>query len=277
MMRAFTRATHPEPTVAVTAMASAYAATRGASWRKSATIGVAVLCGQLSVGWQNDTIDEDRDREAGRLDKPLVAGTIHASDLRNAAVTATLACLPVSLLPGRRFALRHLAALGAAWSYNAGLKATPLSVVPYCGAFPLLVEAIAAATPESGPAPPWLLCGTAILAAGAHLANAYPDIEADLTLGVKGLPQRLGPRASLAGAVGLLGVATVIYAFGDGQPRRTALYGIAAVAGMLGYGTKAAARRGRRVWFKVAMAIATIDVALLVASRRTATQTSPAP
>ena len=258
-------------------MALAYAAARGASWRKSAAIAVAVLCGQISVGWQNDTIDEHRDRDAARLDKPLVAGTIHASDLRNASITATVACLPASLLPGRRFALRHLAALGAAWSYNAGLKATPLSVVPYCAAFPLLVEAIAADTPDCGPAPAWLLAGTAILAAGAHLANAYPDIEADLTSGVRGLPQRLGPRTSVVGAVGLLALATIAYAFGDGQPRRTDLYGVVAVACMLGYGTKAAARRGRQVWFTIAIAIAAIDVALLIASGRAVTHTSPAP
>ena len=236
-----------------------------------------MLVGQISVGWQNDTIDEHRDCEAARQDKPLVSGAIQAADLRNASITATLACLPASLLPGRRFALRHLAALGAAWSYNAGLKATPLSVVPYCAAFPLLVVAIAAAVPERGPAPLWLLGGTAILAAGAHLANAYPDIEADLASGMRGLPQRMGPRNSVVSAVALLAGATVVFAFGDGQPRRSDLLGIAAVAGMLGYGAKAAARRGRTVWFKIAMATAAIDVALLATSGRPATQTSPAP
>jgi len=37
---------------------------------------IAVLLGQLSIGWQNDWTDAERDRAAGRADKPISAGEI---------------------------------------------------------------------------------------------------------------------------------------------------------------------------------------------------------
>ena len=39
----------------------------------------------------------------------------------------------------------------------------------------------------------------------AHFANAAPDVAQDRALGVWGLPQRIGARASLAVALALLG------------------------------------------------------------------------
>ena len=58
---ALAAACHPEPTVAVTAMATALAATTGRDAVGVLLVAVAVLTGQLSIGWLNDYLDADRD------------------------------------------------------------------------------------------------------------------------------------------------------------------------------------------------------------------------
>ncbi|MDQ3537656.1 MAG: hypothetical protein M3415_02480, partial [Actinomycetota bacterium] len=70
---ALLRCSHPGPTVAVTMFASALALGAG-SGAGVLRVGAAVLAGQLSVGWLNDFLDADRDRVAGRVDKPIAAG-----------------------------------------------------------------------------------------------------------------------------------------------------------------------------------------------------------
>src|ERR1700723_2838269 len=73
---ALLRASHPEPTVMVTALAVALAIGTGRSGVGVLFVGAAVLAGQLSVGWHNDGRDALRARAAGRSDKPVVAGDI---------------------------------------------------------------------------------------------------------------------------------------------------------------------------------------------------------
>ena len=41
-----------------------------------ALVVAAVLAGQLSIGWLNDVLDAERDRTAGRADKPVAAGAV---------------------------------------------------------------------------------------------------------------------------------------------------------------------------------------------------------
>ena len=64
------RSCHPEPTAAVTLMITALAVTAGHSAGAVVLIGLAVLAGQLSIGWLNDLLDAERDRAVGRPDKP---------------------------------------------------------------------------------------------------------------------------------------------------------------------------------------------------------------
>src|SRR3954469_12137156 len=65
LLRGLVLACHPLPTVAVTAFATAYAAAVGLSAGRVALVAVAVLLGQLSIGWCNDWVDAPRD-VAGR-------------------------------------------------------------------------------------------------------------------------------------------------------------------------------------------------------------------
>ena len=89
-LRQLSGACHPAPVVAVTAFATTLAIVAGNHWSTCLLVAVAVFCGQLSIGWSNDRIDVERDRRAGRSDKPLARP---GADLRTVdrAIVAALA------------------------------------------------------------------------------------------------------------------------------------------------------------------------------------------
>src|SRR5580704_17737402 len=92
---ALIRASHPEPTVMVTALAMALAIGTGRAAIGVLAVGAAVLAGQLSVGWHNDWLDAARDVAAGRPDKPVAAGAIARRTVGRAALTALIAAVPL--------------------------------------------------------------------------------------------------------------------------------------------------------------------------------------
>ncbi|MEX2292041.1 MAG: UbiA family prenyltransferase [Mycobacteriales bacterium] len=261
---ALVRASHPEPTVAVTAIATALALSSGLGAR-SALLSAAFLSGQLSVGWSNDWIDAARDRRTGRADKPVVRGSLRVGVLRTAALAAAALCVPLSLALGLRAGLLHLSAVAAAWAYNARLKSTLLSWAPYALAFGAVPSVVTLALPERALAPWWATAAGALLGVGAHLCNALPDLEQDLATGVRGLPQVLGSRRSGALAALLLLTATGLLAAGPGQPGPGALLAVLAAAGVTGWGLVRARRPGSREPFRAAILVAAVSVILLVA------------
>jgi 4-hydroxybenzoate polyprenyltransferase len=212
--RGLVAACHVQPTVALTGFTAALAVAAGCG-RKCLTVGAAALTGQLVIGWSNDFWDRSIDARAGRLDKPIVTGSVSADVVRNGAIVAAAACVPLSLLCGRRAASAHLVLVGSGLAYNAKLKNTPLSVAPYLVAFGAL-PAFAALSADRRRLPRTnTMIVAALLGAGAHFINVLPDTEADAITGVRGLPQRLGPTRSLyAGASLLTASAVLVAAFG---------------------------------------------------------------
>ena len=87
--------------------------------------------------------------------------------------------------------------MAAAWSYNARLKATAASWVPYALAFGAVPSIVVLALPDGGVAPWWATAAGALLGVGAHLCNALPDLEEDLA---RGRPRAAAPART--GAVG---------------------------------------------------------------------------
>jgi protoheme IX farnesyltransferase len=258
-------ASHPEPTVAVTAFAVGLGVSSGRSASGLVAVGTAVLAGHLSVGWHNDWLDVERDRAAGRTDKPAVSGQISRRALGRAMVIASVAVVPLSFLSGWRAALAHLLGVALAWAYNGRLKSTVVSIVPYGVAFPLLVAFVSLG--RSGhPWPPWWALVTAgLLGCGAHLVNAAPDLTDDLAAGVRGLPQRLGRGRSVAGAVVLLLAATVVVSVGPGHPGWGAVAAIAGAVAVVALGIGLGRRPGSRWLFRAALGVALIDVVVLIA------------
>jgi 4-hydroxybenzoate polyprenyltransferase len=270
------RCSHPEPTFAVTAVAAALAASAGRGAYGIAVTALAVLTGQLSVGWSNDAIDAARDVRSGRRDKPIAAGEIGVQTVAAVALVALLCCVPLSLLSGWRAGVFHVIAVLAAWAYNLRLKSTPVSVLPYAVAFGLLPAFVVGGLPGAPLPPWWALTAGALLGAGAHFANVLPDLDDDLRTGIRGLPHRLGPALSRRLAALLLLLASAALVLGPGRggsPGTPAslLFTILALCGVTALvvaGVVAERTVGSRIAFRMTLVVAAVDVALLVARGR---------
>ena len=264
-VRALLIASHPGPSLAITAMATVLAAEAAPAGFGPVLVAPAMLAGQLSVGWSNDACDAARDVAAGRTDKPVARGEISVRSLWVAAVVSVVAALAmsaaISLLTMGILALL----VGAGWAYNLGLKSTPWSGVMYLLGFGPL-PAYAASTLPGQPAPRfWVCVAAALVGLGAHFVNVLPDLTADLSSGVRGLPQlvaaRWGPGAARAAALLLLLSASALLVVEASPARRwvavvgLCLSGVLAVAGAVGTG---------RTPFRAALAIAGADVAVFV-------------
>lgn len=266
LVRGLVVASHFPPTVMVTAFALALSAGIGAGARTTTLVALAVLAGQLSVGWSNDCLDARRDLAVGRADKPVVTGLVTPATLRTAALVALAACVVLSLATGVVPGLVHVVAVASAWSYNALLKATWWSWAPYALSFGLLAVFVVLAAPGDGRPALWAVAAAALLGVGAHVANTLPDLEDDAATGVRGLPHRLGRRASSVLAPVLLGVASVLVVLAPpGPPDATrAALGGAAVGLAVAAGVVGVVRPRSRAPFALSMAVAGVCVALLV-------------
>jgi len=258
---ALLRAAHIGPSIAVTCVVALLATAQRLPPFLGVVVTAAVFAGQLTIGWGNDLVDTVRDRQVGRLDKPLANGELSDSTVRACLVAAAVACVVLSLLVGWRSALVHLG-LVVTWGhlYNLGLKSTPWSWLPYAVAFGTLPAVVTLAdVPHQWP-PAWMMAVATALGVAAHLLNTLPDLVSDAATGVRGLPHRLGPAASRGTAIGLLVAGSVTAALGParspGPLTGVALAIVAALAVVASVG------RGRTP-FQAAIAIALVDVVLL--------------
>jgi 4-hydroxybenzoate polyprenyltransferase len=187
---------HPGPTVAVTTLSIILGVAIGLDAWRVVLVGLAILAGQLSIGLSNDWIDARRDTAVGRTDKPIASGAIPASTVRNAAfVTAALAvALSFALSVGTGIA--HTILIASGWAYNAGLKRTAFSLVPFLVSFGLLPSVVTLASAEPSAAAWWATATGAVLGIPIHFTNVLPDLDDDARTGVSGLPHRLGRRAT---------------------------------------------------------------------------------
>jgi 4-hydroxybenzoate polyprenyltransferase len=226
-----------------------------------------VGAGQLAVGWSNDWLDRDQDRARARADKPLGRGLLRPSTVRNAAAVALAACVPLSLVSGVASALTHLAAVGSALFYNAGLKRTPLSAVPYAISFGLGPAVVTLGPPLHRWPHPWVMIAGALIGVGGHFAQVLTDIPADRQQGVRGLPQLLGQRASAIVAAMLLLAATLLEVAAPG-PGPVSLAALAlAAAGAAGIVTSALAGR-TNLTFRLTLGVALVAVLAFLLSGR---------
>lgn len=206
---------HPGPTVTVTVLATVIAVAVGHAWWTVLLVALTVVAGQLSIGLANDWIDADRDRAVGRSDKPVAQGLIAVGTVRRAAFGTALASVVLSLVLGPVAAVAHLVLVAAGWAYDAGLKRTVWSVVPFVVAFGLLpVVAVAAGPHGSWPAW-WAIATGAVFGVAIHCTNVLPDLVDDAATGVRGFPHRLGLRGAGVVAFGSLVVAALLVVGGQ--------------------------------------------------------------
>lgn len=226
-------------------------------------LAIAVLAGQLSIGWSNDWADATADAASGRTDKPVADGALGRSTVLVAALVALVVCFGVGLAVGPVTAGWLVPVVGGGWAYNAGLKATPLSGLAYVVGFAPLPGLAVSILPGHPLPRPWALAAAGLLGLGAHFVNVLPDLAADQASGVHGLPQLLARRwtemaVRVVALVLLLG-ASALVALAPGTPRRALV--LAGLAGAAVLGALALVAKGRTP-FRCAMAIAAIDVVM---------------
>ncbi|HLR95185.1 MAG TPA: UbiA family prenyltransferase [Jiangellaceae bacterium] len=256
------RTCHPAPTVAVTTLSVLLAVSAGHVAGAVVLVCLAVLAGQLCIGWSNDLLDADRDRMVGRADKLLATRTEARRFVWIALTAAAVACAVLSVLTGAWSTVVHLVlVVGSGLAYNVGLKRTWWSWLPYAIAFGALPSVVWLALGPPRAAPLWMMAVGALLGVGAHLLNALPDLDDDAATGVRGLPHRLGPVAVPVVATGVLATASVIAALAPaGGPTSSSWLGLALVVVL---GVAALVGRGKTP-FRAAMGIAAVNVVLLV-------------
>ncbi len=268
---ALARSTHPGPGIAVTIVAVLLGIAVGLEPWRVALLGFALLFDQASVGLSNDWIDADRDRAVRRADKPVARDEIGVGTVRAAAWITAAAAILLTLPLGLPATAAHLIALASAWAYNAVLKNSPFSVVPYALSFGLLPAIASLARPVPALPAWWVFAAGALLGVAAHFANVLPDLDDDRRTGIRGLPHRLGLRASilitwvalLLGAVSITG-GIALGSNGGGAPAFT-IVGLVISLAIAATGTVLALRLGVGRWlFRLVIAAALIDVAMLV-------------
>ena len=210
-VRALWGSTHPGPTLVVSALALVLGIAVGLEPWRLALLTLAVFCGQLSIGLSNDAIDSPRDRAVGRTDKPIARGDLSERLAWGWAIGTLGGALVLSAALGWGMLAAHAVFLASAWSYNAALKSTAFSIAPFLVSFGIFPSLVTLAAAEPRVAAPWAWVAGAALGAAVHLTNVLPDLEDDQRTGVRGLPHRLGPRASaVVAAVGIIAGALAV-------------------------------------------------------------------
>lgn len=223
------RSSHPGPSVVVTLVAVTLGIATGLEPWRIVVLGLVILSGQLSVGISNDAIDAPRDTRTGRADKPIARGDVSPRVAWVAASVAVVVAAALSFVLSWQMGLAHLVALGSAWAYNAGLKSTPISVLPFIVSFGLLPSLVTLSADPPNVAAGWAWVAGAALGVAIHLTNVLPDLEDDEQTGVRGLPHRLGRRVSAVLAAVALVVGAVAVLLGPG----VTLFGAIAFAGVV--------------------------------------------
>ena len=268
------RASHPGPTAAVTVLAVVLGVGVGLPGGTLVLLGLAILAGQLSIGWSNDWIDADRDTTVGRADKPLAQGLLDVSVVRAAALVAAAVTVPLSFALGLAAGAVHVLLVASGWSYNAGLKRTRVSVVPFMVSFGLLPAVVTLALPDPRMPAPWAIVAGAVLGVAIHFTNVLPDLDDDARTGVAGLPHRAGRRLSGLVAFASLALASVVVLLGPGlltggtgSPTVIAIVGVLAAVSIAVWGTALVLTRPPgRLLFQLIIVASLLLVAQLAAS-----------
>ncbi len=163
------------------------------------------LCTQFAISLFNDVWDLPHDRLT-KPDKPLPSGLLSARTARRWGTAAAGAAYALAVPLGPATLLCAAIGLGAGLLYDARLKRTAWSPLPFAVGFGVLPLWAWAGVGRPWDATAWEAAGLmAWLVFALHLADTLPDLEDDRAAGLRGLAHRLGPQAALALCWGALG------------------------------------------------------------------------
>ena len=208
-LRGLLKASHFGPTLIVTSISFGFAVHYW--WEGPAyVIAFGVFTGQLVVGWSNDLYDFDDDLRHQRTNKPLVSGLITKQYLEKWLRAMVPFSFVANLLGplGIRGGLVYMLGIACGVAYNFYFKFSALSPLPYAIAFAALPSSIAISKDITPPL--WMWLGGALLGCAAHFINVLKDLEQDRQSEIRGLPQILGKKSSIAIAVVLSVIAAAL-------------------------------------------------------------------
>jgi 4-hydroxybenzoate polyprenyltransferase len=259
--------THPGPTVAVTVVTAILAVGVGVPLLSAVLVTAAVFVGQVSVGLSNDWIDAERDAAVGRRDKPVARGWIGVGTVRAVSLGTALLAVLLTVPVGWEVTTAHLVFIASAWSYNAWLKRTALSVLPFIVSFGLLPAIVTLAARPPAFAAAAALAAGALLGVAAHFSNVLPDLADDRATGIAGLPHRMGRKASgvVIGAA-LAAASVLVFALAGGSGALAIAGLVATLALAVACTVLAVTRPPTRLLFQLIMAAALLEVVLLAAA-----------
>ena len=208
-VRGLLKASHFVPSLIVSSIAFVFGVHYW--WEGPAyVIAFTVFSGQLVVGWSNDLYDFADDQNHQRMNKPLVSGVITEKYLRSWLIFMVPFSFLANILGplGFKGGLLYWLGIGFGVAYNFYFKFTFLSPLPFAFAFAILPSCIAISKDVTPPL--WMWLGGALLGCAAHFINVLKDLEQDRQSEIRGLPQILGKKASIAIAVVLSVIAAAV-------------------------------------------------------------------
>jgi 4-hydroxybenzoate polyprenyltransferase len=219
-LRGWLAAAHPFPLAMVLVLTALIGVASSGGRPDGTRLALAVLAmafAQLAIGWSNDYLDRDTDALHQRW-KPVPSGLVDARRLPPAIAVALVASILVGAFLGPVPLLLLIAGTACGLAYNLGLKDTRLSALPFVAGLALLPAYVWSALDVYEDGFLWLYVIGTPLALAAHLANTFPDIDADMEAGRAGLAARVGQRRCLQGIAASLSVAGLLFLIGPDRP-----------------------------------------------------------
>lgn len=257
------RLSHPLPTLLNAIIAAALTTTAGGSLTQAALAAVTMLGIHASIGAMNDLVDQGSD--AGRAEKPLASGIVAPREARVMVVIAATAGLAASLALGSTSAAIAAAGATLGYLYNAWLKATPFSFLPFAFGVALILPFAWSAAGAPLPAAIATLCLVSLPGGSAlALQNALADHELDELVGGRGAVVQLGRRRTLLLIALLHGFTYLLLLVSAPAATSTLLLIVGGLLLALGVtlSTRALRSLRQRGWEVSALALATCAVAI---------------
>jgi 4-hydroxybenzoate polyprenyltransferase len=165
-------------------------------------VAATAFVGQLTIGWVNDIADRKRDKQAGRDDKPIALGWVHASTVAWTTAYATCALVPLAMSTGTEAGTAYLLSVLVGWIGTRLFRKSILSWVPITLSFALLPAFLSYGGYGGGSQgdPPTIAMTIAagLLGFGVHFAMSLPDLVGDNTTGMNHLPLRVAKKVGAA-------------------------------------------------------------------------------
>jgi 4-hydroxybenzoate polyprenyltransferase len=194
---------HPMMAVAMSAGVTLAAGLFGGrGWKELALVAATVFVGQLTIGWVNDIADRERDRQAGRDDKPIALGWVHASTAAWTTAYATCVLVPLAMSNGTEAGGSYLISVVIGWIGSRLLRTSSLSWLPIATSFALFPAFLSygglGGGSQGDPPTVALTVAAAFLGIGVHFFAALPDLVGDNTTGMSHLPLRVARKVGAA-------------------------------------------------------------------------------